>query len=254
MIDVHSHIIPKIDDGAREFEESYIMIREAEKAGFTDIISTSHYIEGYYEEDKEKRDSWIKLTNNILKEKNVNVKLHCGSEIYITQNLVDLIKSKKVATLAESRYVLFELPMNNNIKYLKNIIFEIKSLEMIPVIAHPERYIYVQENPNILMPLIEEGALFQGNYASIVGKYGNHAKSTIKKLLKANMIHFLGTDCHRKNSIYSQMEKIIIELEKVVNKEKIEQLSTINPKYILENEEFEIEEPRKIKKSFFKIF
>lgn len=254
MIDVHSHIIPKIDDGAKDFEESYKMIKEAVNAGFSDIISTSHYIEGYYEEEFEKRYNWIKQTNDLLDKKDINIKLHCGSEIYITQNLVNLIKSKKASTLVGGRYVLFELPMNNNVRYLQDIIFEIKSLEMIPVIAHPERYSYVQEEPNILIPLIEQGALFQGNYGSVIGKYGNHAKSTIKKLLKANMIHFLGTDCHRKNSIYSQMEKIIIELEKVVNKEKIEQLSTINPKYILENEEFEIEEPRKIKKSFFKIF
>lgn len=254
MIDVHSHIIPKIDDGARELEESYIMIKEAENSGFTNIISTSHYIEGYYEEDKEKIDEWIKLTNNTLKEKKINVTLHCGSEIYITQNLVDLIKNKKANTLAESRYVLFELPMNSNIKYLNNIIFEIKSHNMIPVIAHPERYTYVQENPNILIPLIEQGTLFQGNYASIIGKYGNYAKTTMKKLLKADMIHFLGTDCHRKNDIYNEMKEILIVLSNIVGKEKIEELSTINPGNILNDKEIKIIEPTKIRKSFFKMF
>lgn len=142
--------------------------------------------------------------------------------------------------------------MNNNIKYLNEMIFEIKSLGMIPVIAHPERYAFVQENPNMLIHLIEQGALFQGNYASVIGKYGKHAKNTIKKLLKANMIHFLGSDCHKKNDIYSQMNEIVIELGKILEEKKIEELTTINPNHILKNEEFEIINPSKIKTGFFR--
>lgn len=190
MIDVHSHIIPKIDDGAISFEEAYAMFLEAEKAGFTDIIATSHYIEDYYETDSVKRQLWIQTMNKALKENGINLNLNCGSEIYITQNLVKLIKEEKASTLANSNYVLFELPMNNNILYLNEIIFEIKSSGFIPIIAHPERYAFVQQNPNMLIDLIKQGVLFQGNYASIIGKYGNHAKNTIKKLLKADMIHF----------------------------------------------------------------
>lgn len=251
MIDIHSHIIPKIDDGAESFEEAYTMFLEASKAGFTDIISTSHYIEDYYEADSINRHAWVEAMNKVLKENKISLKLHCGNEIYITQNLIKLIKEKKASTLADSKYVLFELPMNNNIRYLNEMIFEIKSVGMIPVIAHPERYAYVQEDPNLLIHLIEQGALFQGNYASIIGRYGNHAKSTIKKLLKADMIHFLGSDCHKKNDIYSKMQKIMIELEKVLDKEKIETLTTINPEYILNNEEFKIQNPTKIKMGFF---
>lgn len=251
MIDVHSHIIPKVDDGAVNFEEAYTMFIEATEAGFTDIIATSHYIEDYYEADSIKRHAWIEAMDKVIKENNINLKLHCGNEIYITQNLIKLIKEKKASTLADSKYVLFELPMNNNVKYLNEMIFEIKSLGMIPIIAHPERYSYVQENPNLLIDLIELGALFQGNYASIIGYYGSHAKHTIKKLLKANMIHFLGTDCHKKNDIYRKMNDIMIELEKIVDKIEIEKLTTINPSYIIKNEEFEIYKPTKIKLGIF---
>lgn len=254
MIDVHSHIIPNIDDGARSIEESYIMIKEASRAGFTDVISTSHYMEGYYEENSQKRQEWLNATNEQLKKDAIPINLHCGSEIYITENLTNLIKEGKASTLANSNYVLFEIPMNNKVRYLDDIIFKIKSLNMIPIIAHPERYSYVQEDPNMLIPLIEQGVLFQGNYASVIGSYGTQAKKTIKKLLKANMIHFLGTDCHRKNSIYSQMKEIMIELEKIICKEKIKELSTVNPRHILENKELEIIEPSRIKKGFFKLF
>ncbi len=251
MIDVHSHIIPKIDDGSTCFEESYSMFLEAVKAGFTDIISTSHYIEDYYETDSIKRNAWIEAMNKVLKENKINLNLYCGNEIYITQNLIKLIKEKKASTLANSKYVLFELPMNNNVMYLNEIVFEIKSLGMIPVIAHPERYAFVQANPNILLKLIKQGVLFQGNFASIIGKYGNNAKNTIKKLLKANMIHFLGTDSHKKNDIYANMDNIIKELEKVLGEAKLKELTTINPGYIIKNEEFEIQDPLEIKMVFF---
>lgn len=251
MIDIHAHIIPKIDDGADSFEEAYMMFLQAHDAGFTDIIATSHYIEGHFEADVIKRHAWIEAMNKVLNENKVNLKLHSGNEIYITQNLIKLIKDKKASTLANSKYVLFELPMNNNVKYLNEMIFEIKALGMIPVIAHPERYTYVQENPNILISLIEQGALFQANYASIVERYGKHAKNTVKKLLKANMIHFLGTDSHKKNDIYSKMNEIMIELGKVISSEKIEELSTINPRHILNNEDIEIVKPEKIKTGFF---
>lgn len=251
MIDVHSHIIPKIDDGATSFEESYTMFNEAVKTGFTDIIATSHYIEDYYETDCVERQAWIEAMNKALKENNINLNIHSGNEIYITQNLVKLIKERKASTLAGSRYVLFELPMNNNIVYLNETIFEIKSSGFVPIIAHPERYAFVQRNPNMLTDLIKQGVLFQGNYASIIGRYGNHAKNTIKKLLKANMIHFLGTDCHRKNDIYIQMNDIIQELEKLLGVEMLEKLTTINPSHIIKNEEFSIPDIVKIKMGFF---
>lgn len=251
MIDVHSHVIPKIDDGSKTFEESYTMFMEAYEAGFTDIISTSHYIEKYYETDSITRHAWIQAMNKVLKENKVGLKLYCGSEIYITQNLIKLIKDKKASTLVDSRYVLFELPMNNNVRYLNEMIFEIKSIGMIPVIAHPERYLYVQKDPNILIHLIEQGALFQSNYASIIGYYGKDAKKTLNKLLKNDMVHFLGTDCHKPNSIYSKMNEIMLELKKVIDNEKIEKLTLINPRHILKNEEFEIPIPTKIKKGLF---
>ena len=251
MIDVHSHIIPKIDDGSQSFEDSYAMFIEASRAGFTDIISTSHYIEEYYETDCIKRHAWIVAMDKVLKENNIDLKLHCGNEIYITHNLIKLIKEKKASTLANSRYVLFELPMNNNIVYLNEIIFEIKLSGLIPIIAHPERYTYIQKNPNILMDLIKQGVLLQGNFASIIGKYGNYAKDTIKKLLKADMIHFLGTDCHRKNDIYIQMNDILKELKKFLSNAKIEEITTINPNHIIKDEQFNISEPRKIKIGFF---
>lgn len=249
MIDVHSHIIPKIDDGSSSFEESYEMLKKGAEAGFTDIIATSHYIEEYYETDSIKRHAVVEAMNKVIKENSLGVKLHTGSEIYITPNIVKLIKEKKASTLADGRYVLFELPMNSVVNYLSDVIFEIKANGLIPVIAHPERYSYVQKEPNLVVELVKNGVLFQANFASISGYYGGKAKKTLIKLLKANAIHFLGSDSHNSKK-YENISEDIKKIEKIIPHSKLEELTLINPKNILENKEINIEEVKPIKTLF----
>ena len=227
MIDFHSHILPNIDDGSKSIEESINLIEEAKKAGFTDIILTSHYLENYYEANNTERQDLLK---QICENNNLDVKLYLGSEIFVTENIINLINERKASTINNSKYVLFELPMNNNVLYLKELIFRLIENNFIPIIAHPERYSYVKKNPNMLLELIEMGVLFQSNYASIIGYYGKDAQITVKKLLKNNMIHFLGTDVHRQNTIYKKIPEILEKLEKLIGKEKLYELSNTNPK------------------------
>lgn len=251
MIDLHSHIIPKIDDGSGSIEETFNILKEAVNNGFTDIISTSHYIENYYEADVEERKAWITALQMNLNEKKIPINLHIGTEAYASLELKQFVKDKKVATLSNSRYLLFELPMNSKPKYLEEVIYDIIDLKLIPIIAHPERYAYVQQNPNMLIELINKGVMFQSNFGSIIGLYGKNAKNTVEKLLKSDMIHFLGTDTHKQNTIYPMINEILIKLEKTIGKDKIKQLTETNPRLVLENQRIEMEEPKEIKKSFF---
>lgn len=244
MIDIHSHILPNIDDGSKTIKESTALIEEAQNVGFTDIISTSHYLEDYYEADNKKRKELIEEIKSHI---DSEIRIHLGNEIYITEDIINLIKENKASTLGSSNYVLFELPMNSNVLYLKEVIFRLIENDYIPIIAHPERYLYVQKDPNMLIELIEMGVLFQANYASIEGYYGKDAQKTVKLLLKNDMIHFLGTDVHRKNTIYKMMTKILSRLEKLIGKEKLYELTTTNPKFVLENKKINIEKPKTIK-------
>lgn len=250
MIDIHSHIIPEADDGSKSIEDTFVMLEEAQKAGFTDIISTSHFIEGHYELNKIDRQAWIIALNKGIKQKNIDINLYNGAEIFVSENMCDNIKNNIIGTLNNSRYVLFELPMNTKTIYLNEIIFKLISMDLVPIIAHPERYSYVQKDPNMLIDFIEMGVLFQSNYASIIGYYGKEAKNTVKKLLQNNMIHFLGTDNHRPNTIYADMNNILQELKKVISDEKIELLTEINPRKIINDEEIATEQPIKIKEGF----
>ena len=252
MIDVHCHLVYDVDDGSKNKEETIIMLEEAKRAGLSDIILTPHYMQNYYMEPstkiKEKIDTFYEDAQKI------GINLYQGNEIYATRDIVDLIKDNEAMSLNKSRYVLFELPMQDIPINLDEIIYLLLENKYIPVIAHPERYKYVQENPNMLIEYIEKGVLFQSNFGSIIGVYGNSIKDTVKKLLTHNMIHFLGTDNHRPNTIYSAMPEIITNLNKLIGEDKQEELTTINPMCILENKEIDIDTPEAIKKSLFKFW
>ena len=235
MIDFHSHILPGIDDGSRSIEQTIRMLKEAKEAGFTKIISTSHYMEGYYESDETER---IELLNEV--QKNISgIELYLGNEIYITNNMIDLIQNKQASTINNSKYVLFEFPLSAKSMNDKEVIYRLIENGFVPVIAHPERYSYVQDNPEYIEELAEMGALFQANYGSIIGMYGKKAEKTLKKLLKNDLIRFFGTDSHRIDQVYTKMPKILKKLHKVLSDEEIEEFTVINPQKVLNNEEIE---------------
>ena len=233
MIDFHSHILPQIDDGSKSFEETIRMLEEARDVGFQKIISTSHYMEKYYEVDEEQRFQLIKQINF------QDIELYLGSEIYVTNEIVQLLKDKKASTINNSRYVLYELPMHSKNMNDKEIIYRLVENGYVPIIAHPERYSYVQEDTEYVDELAEMGALFQSNYGSIIGMYGEKAKKTVKKLLKLNLIHFLGSDVHRAEQIYPKIPKIMKKLGKIVSQEKLEELTTLNAQKVLNDEEID---------------
>lgn len=251
MIDFHSHIIPEIDDGSRSIEETMLLIKEAEKAGFTKIISTSHYVENQYEFEEASRTKFLEVIKMGSNNLGVNMEFYLGSEIYASYDIVELLKEHKASTINNTNYILFELPMRDELPNLKNIIYNLLGNGYRPIIAHPERYQYVKDNPNWLIEYIELGVMFQSNYASLIGLYGKEAQRTVKQLIKSNMIHFLGSDVHRANTIYTKMPEIMKELEKIINEEKIEKLTTTNAQLVLENKEIYIEIPKRIKKGFW---
>jgi len=251
MIDFHSHIIPEIDDGSRSIEETMLLIKEAKRAGFKKIIATSHYMEYRFEFNETSRKKLLDIIKSESNDLGINIEFYLGSEVYVSYDMVELLEESKASTINDTNYVLLELPMECEMPNLKNIIYNLLGHGYVPIIAHPERYDYVKENPNWLIEYIELGVMFQANYGSLIGIYGKQAQITVKKLLKNNMIHFLGSDVHRARTIYAKMPEILAELEKTIDIDTIEQLTTINPSLVLENQPIHTKMPNKIKKSFW---
>ena len=243
MIDFHTHILPNIDDGSRSIDETFNLIKEAKEVGFDGIILTSHYIENFYETDVPERDVWVKAISENLGAKGIDTDLYLANEIYISENMMGLLEQRKASTINNSCYVLFELPLNEEPLNLYDVIYSLQENKLIPVLAHPERYSFVQKEPELIYDLIEKGCLMQANYGSIIGQYGVKAEYIVKKFLENNMIHFLGSDVHRQNSIYPKIPFALEKIREIVGEEKLEELTTINPKLVLANKKIEIDEP-----------
>ena len=249
MIDFHSHILPNVDDGSKSVEETFELLEEAKNAGFEGVISTSHYMEEYYEVNVAERKVWINALSENLYQKNIDLKLYLGNEIYISKNIIDFLETGKATSINNSNYVLFEFPMNSKPMDMYDIIYDMLEYKLVPVLAHPERYSFVQKEPNLVYDLIQKGVLMQSNYGSILGMYGEKAQIIVRKLLENNMVHFLGSDVHRANSIYSKIQSSLGEIEAIVGEEKLKEISSVNPKLVVDNKRIDIDEPREIKLS-----
>ena len=248
MVDIHTHILYGVDDGSKSLEMTLDILEEAERAGFDKIIFTSHYMEGYFTVDSEARQ---KVLTEIDNTKTSNIALYLGNEILLTENLMSLLHENKAVSLNHGKYVLFELPFNNRPINLMDIVFQMQSKDYVPILAHPERYSYFYNTPEIYEELVKKGVLLQLNFGSFGGQYGTRAKLMAEKLLKNNLVHFIATDVHRPNTLYPEIPKLVSYLNKLVGEEKIYQLTTTNPEFVIENKDIEIEDFTPIRWNIF---
>ena len=247
MIDFHSHVIPAIDDGARDIKDTMTMLEEASRAGIDGVILTSHYMEDYYETSQADRNAWLKGIQYGLEEKQIGINLYLGSEIYFSDKIVNLINEGKASTINGSKYVLFEFPLNAKPLNIEDFIYALLSNGYVPVLAHPERYTFMQEEPDLIYQLANQGVLMQSNYGSIIGQYGKKAQVIFEKMLESNLVTFLGSDAHRPHSIYTKIESAAHKIKFIVGQEKFDNISHFNAMKAIRNEEIEIENLQPIK-------
>ena len=239
MIDIHTHILPEIDDGSQSSSETLDMITEAYDAGFTDIITTSHFITGRFEVNKIERTLIISALQKKVDADGIDLKLYNGAESYITPELIDYYENNSIPTLAGSRYALFEFPMNSKVLYGDKVIDDLLDNGYIPVIAHPERYQEFQKNPNLVIEYLKSGVLLQGNFTSLFGKYGRHSRKVLKLYLKNKWICFLGSDTHHEVAYDNKkLEKMLLKITK--DKEYAEELLSKNFDKVINNEDIGI--------------
>lgn len=216
MKDIHSHLIPGIDDGSRTIEESIMLLKKMEQQGITDLVLTPHYVEKsrYVCNNKEKRKKFDELKNEAEKN-NININLYLGNEVFFTLHIKEYIENDEVETINGSKYILIEFPMTQVYRNTHEIIQELITNEYVPILAHPERYKIFQSHPDLIEEYLRKGILLQGNATSLLGKYGKEAKKTLKYFIKKGYISFLGTDTHRD---FKFNEKKLIRIIKKINK------------------------------------
>ena len=221
MIDIHCHVLPGIDDGSQSLEESLMILEDMAAHGFTEIICTPHYIaDSQYATSNVIKSAKLNALQAAANDKGINIKLHLGNEAYITEEMTKLIKQQQIHPLAKN-YILFELPMSGAVNSLQDYCHNLRCEGYNLILAHPERYITIQKNPQIAIELHKKGVEFQSNFGSMTGKYGKHAEKTLKFLLKNDVIDYFGTDVHHSDSeILEKIDKSIKKITKIIGQEK----------------------------------
>ena len=243
-IDMHSHILDSIDDGSRSIEESVKIVKRLISLGFVGVVATPHYIEGSsYEASNEEKKKHLFSLQKVLIENNISCNIYLGNEIYICSDIDKYIIENKIYPINNTRYLLIELPFENEISSIDDYLFKLRSKGYTIIIAHPERYYYFQNNPDRLKYYINMGIFFQCNYGSIVGRYGKNAKKAIKLFLKKDYVHILSSDVHSyKSSFFEEFPKIVKKITKIVGENKFNDLTYNNPCKILNNINIELDE------------
>ncbi|MBR3180085.1 hypothetical protein IKF57_00930 [Candidatus Saccharibacteria bacterium] len=226
MIDIHSHILPGVDDGARDFDDSLKMLRELEKNRITHVICTPHYIDAtnYSSPAAENRKIFRELKAK-AKEASINVKLYLGNEIYLTENLFALIKTGKIIPLNDSSFLLIELPLSGEYSNYESIFKLLIRAGWHVVLAHPERYRSLQKNYDLALDLRNSGVHFQCDLGSLLGQYGASAKKLVKRLAKDHLIFAFGSDIHRAHlERPDRWHKAVVKLLDYYKPDELEQL------------------------------
>ena len=236
QIDIHSHIIPGVDDGSKDLETSLALLRMAADNGTTHIIATPHVI-----------DVSTTLTWDIIRRKveelqqeadkqNIPITIYPGAETELNFDLIELMqKDRSAFCLAGSRYCLMEMPSLMLPPHLDDMIYELQLMDIVPVLAHPERQKQLMENPQRLLDLLHNGCVAQSNGGSLTGVFGQKAHDNVHRLLRRDMIAFMGSDAHnlrhRNTDLKGAREKIVEHY----NEQRATELFETRPMCILEN-------------------
>lgn len=240
MKDLHSHILFGIDDGCKTIDEAINLLKESKKQGVDEIILTPHYIENskFNCNNKDKKALFEELKSKV-EEENIGIKIYLGNEVFFTDNFIELLEEKEIATLNDSKYILFEFPMGPIYNNTSEIISHIISKGYNPILAHPERYKRFQEHPELAEEYLRMGVHMQGNFTSLFGKYDKTSEKTLKYLLKKHYISFLGSDVHHQvNYSEKKLRKKLMRITK--DAEYVENLLNKNFDKVINKEEIGI--------------
>lgn len=196
LTDIHCHIIPGVDDGAKDFKTSCSMLKLASKDGISRIILTPHNKPGHHNCSQ---TTIVRLRDELQSYCDTNclgITLFCGNEILYRHDFLDVIENQKALGLCESKYYLIEFNPRDDFRYIRDGLYEVLSNGYVPIIAHAERYDCLLEDSSYIEELKALGVLIQLNADSIMGKLGSKTKKFCKYLLREDMVSFVASDAH----------------------------------------------------------
>lgn len=238
MIDTHLHILPGIDDGPETIQDALILARHLVREGIHTAIATPHYNDQYPQRSaKEIRERTYEM-QEALDGEGIALRLFAGHEVLIKPGLCEDIQAGRVATLNGSRYMLLELWNSMWPPELERVIFELRSIGIVPVLAHPERYAAIQQDPTRLSTLLRQRVLTQLTGSSLIGMQGRTVSRTAHILLKKKLIHCIASDAHDMRRRAPYITQSLRQAEQLMSGQSVEQMTEICPLAILNDVAF----------------
>lgn len=245
IVDIHSHILWGVDDGPKSMNQSLNILEQVVKEGITSLISTSHSNHPRYNTGYQMVTEQVEYLQQLLIENNIPLTLYTGHEVRLSEKIMPLYHTKHIHTLANSNYLLLELPSHTVPFYINHMIAALLMEGITPIIAHPERNLSIAEKPSRLLQLIHQGALAQITAGSLTGHFGRNVQKLSLNLVNANLVHCYGSDVHNMSTRPLLFEKGLRYLEKKKHLGAVDILLENNER-IIQNKPLIIQEPLEI--------
>jgi len=254
MIDIHTHILPELDDGSTDLEASINQLRIMADSGVTGVFFTPHYMPNFYPTSKSTILDKLQVVQQKVLQEQIAINLEIGVELFLEANSIEYVKGEDL-TMGTSRYLLVETNMSGFATDFNDNLFKLLRAGYKPILAHPERYLDIQRKPELAEDLMHRNVYMQINAGSLLGYYGKQVKKTAWTLLHQGWVHFLASDNHCKSDKYP-LEKACKLVAHKIDDYTAKLLTEINPQKIIENSNinmFYLESSIK-KESFFSRF
>ncbi|GGC85009.1 tyrosine protein phosphatase [Thalassobacillus devorans] len=255
MIDIHSHLLPGVDDGAQTLEDSLAMAREAVSQGIDTIVATPHHRNGKYTNPRLNVLYLVQELNFELERAEIPLTVLPGQEVRIHGDMIEELKEEVITPInIDSGYIFVELPNDQVPNYTISMLFELQRAGYIPIIVHPERNKKFIEDPNLLYQFVKSGAYTQVTAGSVAGKFGKSVQKFSHQLIEANLTHVIASDAHDTKRRGFFMKEAMREIKKKYGASYVYHF-TENAYYIINGQVVAADPPERIKqKKFLKIF
>jgi len=242
MIDLHTHILAEIDDGAQTMSESLEMAEIAVSDGIKTVVATPHSGRLPADSPAAEVGRGVERLRKELADHHIELGIVPGSENHLTADLAKRAEEGRALTLGTSNYLLVELPYQGYAPYTEQVLFELQAIGLVPIIAHPERSAAFQKDPNLLYRFVERGMLAQITGASLTGAFGPEAKRTAETLTLRHLAHVIATDAHSPQSQLTTpaLSPGVEAAAKLVGEEHAHAMVTTIPQAILRGEKVEV--------------
>ncbi|MBG1232687.1 CpsB/CapC family capsule biosynthesis tyrosine phosphatase [Aestuariivirga litoralis] len=236
MIDLHSHILPGIDDGAADLDASLAIARMAAADGIQVMAATPHFMPGVYDNSAADTRARVDSLQQVLNDAGIALHLVTGCDAHIRPDFPACLRGGSILTIHDSRYVLFEPPHISLPQRMEELLFNVTASGFVPVLTHPERLKWIEHHYEIMPRLVEQGVLMQVTAGSLTGRFGKRAQYWANRMLAEGLFHIVATDAHNVTSRPPLMAEAVRLLEQEVGVEEARNMAFTRPAMMLDNE------------------